>query len=81
MLQDILSNKPSDGWNLTFGSGYQKVKDNFYLVDMVSRVILNLHELSDQSDHSWEFALPEKYLVDKQLLIALYIISHIFIGL
>jgi hypothetical protein len=44
---------------------------------MAGGVILDVHELSDESDHAWEFTLAEKNLVYKQLLIRLLFVSII----
>lgn len=46
---------------------------------MALSVFLNLHELPDKSDHTWEFTLAEKNLVDEQLLINLFfVILNVF---
>ena len=44
------------------------------MLHAVLRVVLYIHELSDQSHHAWEFTLAVEDLIDKQLFIALFLI-------
>lgn len=80
MVNDILSDELGSGWNFSFGSGHQEVKDLLDLLLMLRAVVLSFHELSNQSKHSREigFWLSLENLKDIEFLV---ILDFIVIGL
>ena len=75
MVLDVFSDKSGTGWNLSFRSGHEEVKDLFDLVFMLLRVFLGVHELSDQSNHTREIevSFPLENFMDKEFLIILFL--------
>lgn len=72
VVEDILSDEFGSSWHLTFGSRDQEVKDDFDLLHMICGVVFDLHELSDESHHTWEITFTVENLMDKQLFVALF---------
>jgi len=80
MVYYVFSNEFGPGWNFTFRTGHQEVKDLFDLITMLLLVILSIHELSYQRDHSWETKLFFTFqnLMDVKLLVILFQIFVVF---
>jgi len=80
MVYYVFSYEFGSGWNLTFRTGHQEIKDLFNLVTMFLLVILSIHELSYLRDHSWETKLFFTFqnLMDVKLLVILLEIFFVF---
>jgi hypothetical protein len=71
MLEHIFSDVSGASWDLALRSRNEEVDDHFDLLYVGRVVVLDLHELSDELDHTWKIVLTEENLVNVQLFIAL----------
>ena len=76
VVYDVLSDELGSGWNFSFSSGHQEIENLLYLFFMLSAIVLSFHELSNESEHSWEigFWLSLENLINVELLVILNII-------